>query len=516
MNRSIRLAVLAGLCLLCQISYAQEPSDEWKIPEAIHIPPTPEAASLGEYGNVPVNLNTGSHNLSIPIYTIQGKESQYPISLSYSGSNGIRVEEIATWAGTGWTLQAAGVITRNTVGMPDLGAFDDGNSNQTSITADYFESYPKIERAASGDWTGDTDYTYDEAYMNDLFFNTDVNDQYYETQPDYFTYNFHGRSGKFTIDHNGSAVAMPDNDYFIDPAIKPGQAIGDFRITAPDGTQYIFRVSDTEKTRYVSEDISKYNIITAWYLSEIISPNQKDRYVFHYDLQPEVEALSSTAQQVSERHYLRGAYFVNVLRNKYVPNIDEACGVYTYNGGSSNQTFQTKQYLSSITLNGVKVVEFIAEAGRLDHVGRKRLKEIKIFDQVYGQPIRSFALNHSYFGSQSNDELVMRLRLDEVRETGYYNNSAGRSKPPYRFYYNTDQENISRHSTSIDHWGYFNQKNNGNNLLPAINNLEDRIDQDYPGADRSANPSAMDVFVLEKVQYPTGGYTEFDYEANTF
>src|SRR5258706_15772099 len=73
-------------------------------------PPSPNATSLGKYGEVPVSYYTGIPNISVPLYSIKSRDLELPISLNYH-AGGIRVEELASWVGLGWTLNAGGVIT---------------------------------------------------------------------------------------------------------------------------------------------------------------------------------------------------------------------------------------------------------------------------------------------------------------------------------------------------------------------------------------------------------------------
>lgn len=75
------------------------------------IPPSPEAASLGRYGEFPVELSKGTPSISIPLYEIQSGSLKVPISLSYHAS-GVRVNDVATSVGLSWTLNAGGAITR--------------------------------------------------------------------------------------------------------------------------------------------------------------------------------------------------------------------------------------------------------------------------------------------------------------------------------------------------------------------------------------------------------------------
>src|ERR1700744_1818425 len=68
---------------------------------------SPEAASLGKFGEWPVSQYTGVPEISIPLYTVKIKNVEVPIQLSYHAS-GIRVDEMASCVGTGWTLNAGG------------------------------------------------------------------------------------------------------------------------------------------------------------------------------------------------------------------------------------------------------------------------------------------------------------------------------------------------------------------------------------------------------------------------
>ena len=91
------------------------PAQEDLNPASAIIPPAPTSASLGKYGDIPVGFHTGTPNISIPLYQLQGRALSVPISLSYH-AGGMKVEEVASWVGSGWSLNAGGVITRTTHG----------------------------------------------------------------------------------------------------------------------------------------------------------------------------------------------------------------------------------------------------------------------------------------------------------------------------------------------------------------------------------------------------------------
>src|SRR6186713_531649 len=135
------------------------------------VPPSPNAAALGKFGDIPVGEYTGIPNISIPLYTMRVGKFQLPISLNYH-SGGLKVEEVASSVGLGWALSAGGVITRSMHGAPDEGA--GGYLRAYNLTIDTIVRSNALTRAAC---MGGVDL-----------------------QPDLFYYNFAGQSGKFILD----------------------------------------------------------------------------------------------------------------------------------------------------------------------------------------------------------------------------------------------------------------------------------------------------------------------------
>src|SRR5690242_6004533 len=104
----MKSAVGSLLCsIVVLIGLAQPAPDSFEL--KTFVPPSPDAASLGKYGDIPVGYHTGIPNISIPLYELKEGDVSLPISLSYHAS-GIRVAEVASWVGLGWTLNAGGVI----------------------------------------------------------------------------------------------------------------------------------------------------------------------------------------------------------------------------------------------------------------------------------------------------------------------------------------------------------------------------------------------------------------------
>ena|SRR5450432_1323150 len=111
------LTILTIFCFLTSFAQLQQDIQTPKI-----VPPSPDAAALGKYGQIPVDKSTGIPDISVPLYEIKTPRFSLPISLSYHAS-GIKLDEISSWTGCGWVLNAGGVISRSIVGFPDDGVY---------------------------------------------------------------------------------------------------------------------------------------------------------------------------------------------------------------------------------------------------------------------------------------------------------------------------------------------------------------------------------------------------------
>ena len=105
------------------------------------VPPSPNAASLMKFSDIPVSYYTGAADVTVPIYTVTGKDLSVPLSLSYH-TGGIRQKEESGWVGLGWALNAGGCISRNIMDQDDLSG-NYFNKPVPEITANHI-SHPAI------------------------------------------------------------------------------------------------------------------------------------------------------------------------------------------------------------------------------------------------------------------------------------------------------------------------------------------------------------------------------------
>ncbi|MEC5143655.1 hypothetical protein [Chitinophaga sp. 212800010-3] len=110
-----RLFIMLLTCLVCPMLLKGQagPPSLSKV-----IPPSPEIASITRYGLYPVTMFNGLPGISIPIYNVNIRGFSLPISLDYHAS-GIKVDDLASWVGLGWNINAGGAITRTVMGVPD-------------------------------------------------------------------------------------------------------------------------------------------------------------------------------------------------------------------------------------------------------------------------------------------------------------------------------------------------------------------------------------------------------------
>jgi hypothetical protein len=179
------------LFIILSVMCAKAFSQDNKFKEVI--PPSPTAASLGRYGEIPVSYHTGVPQISIPIYTVNEGGISVPISLNYH-SSGVKVEELASWVGLGWSLNAGGVITRTVVGAPDEGNLRGGGMsdvNQTGWFKDFGIAAPLLASPC------ESNPNYYDSSNPCLIRYHDVAKGVADTEPDMFSFNFAGFSGKF-------------------------------------------------------------------------------------------------------------------------------------------------------------------------------------------------------------------------------------------------------------------------------------------------------------------------------
>ncbi len=458
-------------------------------------PPSPEAAALGRYGEVPVDMSTGVPAITMPIYEIKIGKLSLPISLNYHAS-GIKLHDVATPVGLGWVLNAGGAISRTVVGLAD-------EKGLLTSSMSYIDRSSLVNKRYNG-----TDYQYLENLSNGAW----------DSQSDIYAYNAGTISGRFVYDVNKQLHALP-----VDAQLK-FSFNSDTTFTVIDDGGNIYRFAEKERT--FNQTGPGFNI-TSWQLTAIISADRTDSVRFYYRNAADYEETYE-----SHNYYIHVPTTINST-----VNCDRGQPSVNYSFTPGGYIFKRKLVDSIAFSNGY--VKFIYASDRQDLLP-ERLARIRVSNNR--ELIKDVVLSQSYFQSSGYNYTVdakyfKRLRLDtliyadkaatEINRTSFQYEAT--ELPPYHLYDYTSGERINN---QVDYWGYYNA--NGavgvmKTMLPieeksqVISFLQENYyavnasitgEYDSRSAERKVNPLTISACALKKINYPTGGYTEFEYEPN--
>lgn len=516
---TFRCVMFIGLYLLLRSNAFGQPTNDF-VPK-INIPTSPEAALLGKFGDIPIGYYTGTADVSIPLYTLKEGAVEIPITLRYHGS-GIKVEDQATWVGLGWDLSPEGSIIQEV-----RGKIDDNDGPVTCTYADYplflqrfyelqdngYLFLPQWGRSTAPNSCMITTITnppppypwsnsYEDPYC--------LIDQFLRgvSQPDIYHYSFNGHTGKFYINPTTQQIVVIEKN---DQVYFQKVSYNLIKATTLDGTVYSFGDIETASGGVVTEYTGK-----SYKISNIQLPTGKS------------VSFTYTDNMYTEQLFRQSAELIWFTG---LPVSDD----YAY-------TIHNKKTLSQITSTDA-IVNFNLSARDDINVestdNLKKLSSIDITSRLSNKKIKTIEFTHSYFPYNSTgvvynsyisahpDAFGKRLKLDAVKEIGY--DDAGlplTTKPPYQLEYDMSVTMPMKVSFAKDFWGYYNGEPN-NKLLPDLEYFDYFFQPEYEvinytltypyaGANRYTDNTKAGAYLLKKVNYPTGGYTEIEYEPNSF
>ncbi|HEY1115883.1 MAG TPA: DUF5977 domain-containing protein [Chitinophagaceae bacterium] len=425
-----------------------------------------------------VNLQTGSATFSLPMFTWQDHQSRLNavVTLSYHSGSGLKVNEVASNAGQGWSLIAGGVITRLQVGEPDdqqaYGLVDEWDTHK------YPNGYLYAEvPAAEGCPTALTRYPIYKA-RNQVY--AQHNEVAEDKQLDYFSFQFNGKAGLFVLDGStNQGVSLGDSKLKIsfvrDLTLATGTSTGirttitSFTIQDVDGTRYKFSRHGLSKVlRYgfsdesgnylhVQPDIKdgrKYYqagfdkvtknpwVIDSWYLSEIEDALTLRKVTLSYVTR---NIIARAGEDISFNDEEKKDYCIITYRTSIT---------------------QTPEISSIAYPDGHSVNFAYASTPRADFNGQYALSSVDI--KYQGRYLSRYKLTTSYFignryGTPKSpfQKKLARLCLKSVQKIGV---DLKEETPPYLFDYYTgssaaDDVVPPLFSYAKDAWGFYNGSN---------------------------------------------------------
>lgn len=534
---------------------------------------SPDVYSFEKYELNPINKYVGKPEISIPIYTIKTGGIEYPINLVYN-AGGIKVDQLASDVGLGWSLTSS-VITRTINGdndfdnlgslnlQSDYSTYSSTDQNQNFLSSAYGtlgrispkigyflqkQTNHKIDNIGHSivDFIPDTYHFYADGYSSNFFFNNmdtpielDGKGTFIQALP-----------SKRRIEtnrgyYNLNSVWIPNYNFLT-------QDFFNIYITTNTGLKYTFSDCDFSINQMIKNNIGATIVpydsaaqISAWHVTSIEDKNTGKRVDFVYENTSSnpngSNQVNGFDQLAAQKQY---EYISSPQQNpsntlcSYYSNLNGFWDTYTLNE-SARVDIQKKRLKQIIFDQGsinfsynTAVREDIYNGDYITKVtiNDKNNNVIKSYDLVYDYFISTYNVGEFNPSSSQNNYRYKRLKLMSFGETG---------KPTYKFYYNEMYKLPPVNSFAIDFLGYYNGSTDistpialtstrANPTLYYYPNNFDKSLLPFPVPNvapattilgifnRESNEIYAKAWSLNKVVYPTSGFTEYNYESNQF
>ena len=457
-----------------------------------------------KYNNVAgASLYTGTVNISIPLYEYHDSEISIPVSLGYS-SDGYKPNIQSGVVGHDWALNAGGAITRTVRGLPDEAS---NNSRYGFLETFYDTSISSVfdlngyTTAMDSYWIGAT--TPRIYYSRYGFYNPSV---LMDTEPDIFYFNFLGYSGKFQLGYDGLIHVYDTNTRNAEFKVEvPRYNLDEIVIVTGDGTRYTFGTGNA------LEDDTSYG--TAWKLAGITTQSGRSA-TFSYTTQARQHGSST---RISVPFFF--TYAPSSSSYSFSGNVTPESGTGSV---SINQGYGPSQavcgpyiqvsVLDAISLDNGSVIDFYYknlgqyESGDgWNFQQRPKLDRIVIRD-ADGKEVRTCTFAYSFPTASASNKIPFLSTVDISGEGAFH----------MTYDYTANTVSPKQGTFSIDHWGFYNNSGATSTDFYTHTTLDGNLTETITTTCREPDYSYGKLGMLTALTYPTGGRTEFEYEANDY
>ena len=458
--------------------------------------PSWESYEFIKHGNIGVSLYTGTVNYSIPIFTYKDKDFEIPITINYA-TNGFRVNHKSGILGHGWTLGGPGIITREIKGIPDESTEE--TFGGISSTIGTFEGYNFYNKSyiLSGFASGKNGGIYPGKYKNNMILDG------CETTPDLYSFNFCGYRGTFERDYNGKFKLFNMSSQSMGIEIIELDEKYNIYIIDNKGYRYIFERDEYYKKNKDenSQDLDiGENITLRWHLKSITAPNNR-RITFNYSPMSESRFEYNYYPQIN--YYFSFYPYQSAPIDNFTQTITSQktfyCILQNINFPDNTKLyFEYKDGKDEYYLYNSSKHKAIGKNHRLDNIKIVKNDKIK----------KSCKFDYSYNTSETNTDNCITF-LKRIRISG---------EGAYQFEYNSMHGYPFLGTTEYDHWGYYNGKGMGFPLSGFIDYIEydNAYNEIITGNIKRPLYEAALSGTLNKITYPTGGYSCLSYEPHTY
>ncbi|MDR0939417.1 MAG: RHS repeat protein [Mediterranea sp.] len=501
---------------------------------------SPNAAELGKYGQVPVDYFNGLPQINIPLTTFKAKGYDLPISLSYY-AGGNKPDAHPGWVGQGWSLHAGGMINRIVNGWKDERTQDEQFYSE-GFNYDHENSYLYQAKALQ-------DYA---EWNSEGFLNCLTTKLLLDADPDEFQVNVDDIQASFFIVGDNEIKIKSKTDVNFKAEIKLGTKKYDlplYEFGAPCNDSFRFRLFTYIKEIIITKD----NGVKYWFGGDDSAIEFSVVQNAHYD--HEINTYEWNALGIANSWMLRRIQLPNGenvwfdYKKEGVPIVmtDSHYG-FTYcigtNGSSMNgcSSIDSKASVRSLNVSFTFILPSYltsiksSVSGNEMYFDTSHSKELRypIVQSVFEQRVSRLGCN---IGDSARYNSAFRyamkqdyyLQLDGIRYKGgrirfnYTDDVATRLKllslsfhearnmdfpetyyvKGYKFQYNA-RPLPAYCSKETDNWGYYNHKYYGN------------TGPSHLAAFRTADKEYLVAEMLQKIFYPTGGSSTFEYEPHDY
>ncbi|MBO9200791.1 MULTISPECIES: DUF5977 domain-containing protein [Niastella] len=504
-----------------------------------------------------VNLQTGSATFGLPMFNWNDNKSRLKldVAMSYSSGSGLKVNDVASDIGQGWTLMAGGVISRMQLGEPDDQKAYGDNQKEGDITK-YPDGYLYAfysNPPEAGCPVGLTKYpifgSKNQVYKQN-------NKVAADKQPDYFAFQFNGKSGMFVVNPGTGNTCSMIGDSKMKITFQTDENLQDIRttitsFTIQDVDGLIYRFKDHGMAKVLESNFTDKNLVTpqtqpefksggvyhqkgfennkyvkpwvigSWYLSEIEDPFTHRKITFSYNTRNINREAGVDLSYEAEGNYVVVTHKNSICKSPVIATIACEDGHrVTFRYGKPRIDMPGDSALTSVDITYTVKNRDNIDATR--NLARYQVNNTYFVANRYGTPTSIFEKNMARLCLRSIKKLGIDLKDDALPYSfDYYLGGSSTNgdfvPPPF--------------CVAHDIWGNYNGFNNTGYLSNqteivspyfgvsglSFNQLKGLcyIKQGVSGVVLNPANGLAKNGLLKQIVYPTGGTLSYEYTQNT-